>query len=67
MRIRCSVSRRDASDAEVSKAYRRLMNQNHPDKLVAKGLPESMMKAAEEKTRQIRAAYDAIREARGMR
>ncbi len=39
----------DASDAEVTKAYRRLMNQNHPDKLVARGLPESMMKVAEEK------------------
>jgi DnaJ like chaperone protein len=55
------------SDAEVTKAYRRLMNQNHPDKLVAKGLPESMMKAAEEKTRSIRAAYEVICEARGIR
>jgi DnaJ like chaperone protein len=56
-----------ASDAEVTKAYRRLMNQNHPDKLVAKGLPESMMKAAEEKTRSIRAAYEVICEARGLK
>ena len=52
---------------EVTKAYRRLMNQNHPDKLVAKGLPEAMMKVAEEKTRQIRAAYETLCEARGMR
>jgi DnaJ like chaperone protein len=58
---------RDASAGEVTKAYRRLMNQNHPDKLVAKGLPESMMKVAEEKTRQIRAAYELLRDARGMR
>ena len=58
---------RNASDAEITKAYRRLMNQNHPDKLVAKGLPESMMKVAEEKTRQIRAAYEVLREARGMK
>ena len=58
---------RNASDAEVTKAYRRLMNQNHPDKLVAKGLPESMMKVAEEKTRQIRAAYELLRDARGMK
>jgi DnaJ like chaperone protein len=57
---------RTASDAEVTKAYRRLMSQNHPDKLVAKGLPESMMKVAEEKTRQIRAAYELLREARGL-
>jgi DnaJ like chaperone protein len=58
---------RAATDGEVVKAYRRLMNQNHPDKLHAKGLPESMMKLAAEKTRQIRAAYDVLREARGMR
>lgn len=56
-----------ASDGEVTKAYRRLMNQNHPDKLVAKGLPESMTKVAEEKTRQIRTAYEVLRAARGMR
>jgi DnaJ like chaperone protein len=56
-----------ASDAEVTKAYRRLMNQNHPDKLVAKGLPESMMSMAAEKTRQIRAAYELVCAVRGMR
>ncbi len=56
-----------SSDAEVTKAYRRLMSQNHPDKLHAKGLPESMMKMAEEKTRQIRAAYEVLCEARGMK
>lgn len=56
-----------ATDAEVTKSYRRLMSQNHPDKLHAKGLPESMMKMAEEKTRQILAAYEAVRSARGMR
>lgn len=59
--------RRSASDREITKAYRRLMNQNHPDKLHARGLPDSMMKLAEEKTRQIRAAYEVLREARGMR
>jgi DnaJ like chaperone protein len=58
---------RGASDAEVTKAYRRLMNQNHPDKLLAKGLPESMLKLAQEKTTQIRAAYERLREARGIK
>ena len=52
------------SDAELKKAYRRLMNQHHPDKLVAKGLPEDMMQLAKEKTQEIQAAYDRIREAR---
>jgi DnaJ like chaperone protein len=54
-----------ASDAEVKRAYRKLTNQHHPDKLVAKGLPEEMMKLAEEKTHEIRVAYERIREARG--
>jgi DnaJ like chaperone protein len=49
-----------ASDAEVTKAYRRLISQHHPDKLVAKGLPEEMVKIATEKTQQIRKAYEII-------
>lgn len=57
---------KQASDAEVKKAYRRLTSQHHPDKLVAKGLPEEMMEVAKRKTQEIRAAYDRIREARGM-
>jgi DnaJ like chaperone protein len=55
----------DASDAEVKRAYRRLLSQHHPDKLVSKGLPEEMMKIAAQKTHEIRQAYEAIREARG--
>jgi DnaJ like chaperone protein len=57
---------KDVSDAEVKKAYRHLMNQYHPDKLAAKGLPEEMMKIAEEKTRRINAAYETVVKARGM-
>lgn len=56
----------EASDAEVKKAYRRQMSQNHPDKLAARGMPESMRAMAEEKTREIGAAYERIREARGL-
>lgn len=53
------------SDVELKKTYRRLMSQHHPDKLVAKGLPEQMIKDATEKTQQIKAAYELIRESRG--
>lgn len=53
-----------ASDAEVKKAYRRMMSQHHPDKLIAKGLPEEMIKLATEKTQQIRAAYEQIKDSR---
>lgn len=56
-----------ASDAEVKRAYRRQMSENHPDKLVARGLPESMLEVAKQKTQAIQAAWERIREARGMR
>jgi len=51
----------EATDKEVKIAYRRLMNQHHPDKLVARGMPESMISVAEEKTHKIRAAYDRVK------
>lgn len=54
-----------ASDAEVKKAYRRLMNQHHPDKLVSKGLPEEMVKLATEKTQEIKQAYELVKKTRG--
>lgn len=53
-----------ATDAEIKRKYRRLMSQNHPDKLAGKGLPESMREVAEERTREISTAYRLIREAR---
>jgi DnaJ like chaperone protein len=55
------------SDADVTLAYRRLMSQNHPDKLVANGLPQSMVEAAHERTRRILEAYEIIRKHRGMK
>ena len=56
-----------ASDEQVVKAYRRQMSRNHPDKLQANGLPESMLERAKERTQQIQAAYELIRGVRGMR
>jgi DnaJ like chaperone protein len=56
-----------ASDEQVVKAYRRQMSRNHPDKLQANGLPESMLERAKERTQQIQAAYELVRAARGMR
>lgn len=56
-----------ATNAEVKRSYRRLTSQHHPDKLEAKGLPKEMMKLAEEKTHEIRTAYERIREERGFK
>lgn len=57
----------DAGDTDIKTAYRRLMSQHHPDKLVSKGLPESMMALAEQKTREIRAAYDLVKQQRSLK
>ncbi len=56
-----------ASDDEVKTAYRRLMSQHHPDKLVARGLPESMIGVAEQKTHEVRTAYERIKTQRGFK
>ena len=48
------------SDAHIKRAYRRLISQHHPDKLISKGLPEDMMRAATERTAEIKASYDLI-------
>lgn len=57
----------NASNDTIKKAYRRLMNQHHPDKLVARGLPESMAGVAEQKTHEVRAAYEKVRAQRGFK
>lgn len=54
----------NASNDEVKAAYRRMTSKHHPDKLVAKDLPEEILKMSEAKTREIRAAYERIREVR---
>ena len=54
----------ETSAAEIKRAYRKLISQNHPDKLAARGLPESMRAVAEERSREINSAYDLIKAAR---
>jgi DnaJ like chaperone protein len=57
----------NATNDEVKIAYRRLMNQHHPDKLVARGLPKSMIGVAEQKTHEVRTAYEQIKTQRGFK
>jgi DnaJ like chaperone protein len=53
-----------ASEADVKQAYKRLIRENHPDKVASKGLPESMRQLAEARSREINAAYDVIKRTR---
>ena len=56
-----------ASDAECKRAYRKLVGRYHPDKLVSQNLPEEMMEMAKNRVRDLNAAYDLIKQARGMK
>ena len=50
-----------ASAADIKKAYRKLMSQHHPDKLVSQGLPEHLMEVAKRKSQDIQAAYEYLK------
>ncbi len=52
------------SDKDLKKAYRKLMSQYHPDKLMGQGLPEDMIQEATERSKEIQAAYDVVRKSR---
>lgn len=54
-------------DKTIKKIYRKLMSENHPDKLVSKGLPKQALELAKNKTQDIQAAYELIKEKRGFR
>jgi len=55
----------DCTDAVLKKAYKKLMSQHHPDKLVSQGLPAEMLEVAKTKTQQIQAAYELVKQSRG--
>lgn len=56
-----------ADDKAIKRAYRKLMNEHHPDKLMAKGLPPEMMNVAKEKSQEIQQAYDLIKKEKGFK
>jgi DnaJ like chaperone protein len=57
---------KEASDAEVKRAYRKLMSQYHPDKLMGQGLPADMIAMATEQAKEIQVAYDLIKKSRNI-
>ena len=57
---------RNASNNELKKNYRELSRENHPDKLIAKGMPQEFIDIANEKMASINAAYDQISKERSL-
>jgi DnaJ like chaperone protein len=57
---------RTASNEEIKLAWRKLVRDNHPDKLMAQGLPVEFVEIANEKLATINAAYDKISKERGI-
>lgn len=51
---------KESTDQEVKRAYRKLMSQYHPDKLMGQGLPEDMIAVATEQAKEVQVAYDLI-------
>lgn len=56
-----------ASDGDIKQAYRRLMNRYHPDKLATKELSAEDLAGAQQRTREIRSAYETLKSRRGFR
>ncbi|MCH7806132.1 MAG: TerB family tellurite resistance protein [Proteobacteria bacterium] len=56
----------DVSDAELKRIYRTLIKEHHPDRLIAKGMPEEFIAIANEKLAAINTAYDRIAKERGL-
>ena len=52
---------KDSSDQDIKRAYRKLMSQYHPDKLMGQGVPEDRVAVATEQAKEIQLAYDVIK------
>jgi DnaJ like chaperone protein len=57
----------ECEPAVIKRAYRRLLSQNHPDKLAGSGASPALVRAATDRTRELHSAYNLIRERHGFR
>lgn len=55
---------KDSTDQEVKKAYRKLISQYHPDKLIGQGVPADMIAVATRQSQEVQVAYDLIEKSR---
>lgn len=57
---------RSASVEEIRTTWKRLMRENHPDSLAARGVPAAFIARANEKVARINAAWDRIKREHGL-
>jgi DnaJ like chaperone protein len=63
----CWVAARTDSDDQVKRCYRQRVQEYHPDKIAAKGLPDEFTRFAHDKFREIQDAWEQIKAARGIK
>jgi DnaJ like chaperone protein len=56
---------RSANERDINRAYRKLMSENHPDNLG--DVPDELKRRAEERAREINAAYERVKAERGFK
>ena len=54
----------ESTNEEVKRQYRKMVQEYHPDKIAAKGLPDEFTKFANDKFREIQEAYETIKKER---
>ena len=56
----------DISDENLKSHYRKLVRENHPDKLIARGVPEEFIEISTKRLAAINEAYDVVSRERGL-
>ena len=57
----------NADEAEIHAAWRKLIRENHPDSLIAQGMPQDFIDVANDKMAAINGAWDAVQRQRGFK
>jgi len=57
---------RDADEVAIKAQYRKLIRENHPDTLIAQGVPQEFVDIANDKLAAINDAYDQVQKHRGL-
>jgi DnaJ like chaperone protein len=55
------------SDDQIKRQYRKMVQEYHPDKIAAKGLPDEFIKFAADKFREIQESYERVKQQRNMK